>query len=77
MEHPAFLIRSSHDVLDDLFHGCALTAYLQQAAAQHGCEATRCRALALYELALRRKSDAPDAARHSGDCAYRSSVLRR
>jgi hypothetical protein len=52
------------DVLDDLFHGCALAAYLQQASAQRGwpdCEATRCRAFALYEQALRTKHDAPDA----------------
>ncbi len=68
------------DVLDDLFHGCALAAYLQQASAQRGwpdCEATRSRAFALYEQALRMKHDAADAERHSGDCAYRNSVLRR
>lgn len=43
------------DILDDLFHGCALQAYLEQAARQQGwpdSEATRRRAFDLYERAL-------------------------
>jgi hypothetical protein len=43
------------DLLDDLFLGCALTAYLEQAQIQQGwpdSEATRRRAYRLYEEAL-------------------------
>jgi hypothetical protein len=43
------------DLLDDLFLGCALTAYLEQAQIQQGwpdSEATRRRAYRLYEDAL-------------------------
>lgn len=43
------------DILDDLFQHCALTAFLEQAAAQQ-CwpdrEPTRVRAYALYERKL-------------------------
>jgi hypothetical protein len=44
------------DLLDDLFHSCALQAFLEQAAVQQSipdCEATRRRAFELYEQALR------------------------
>jgi hypothetical protein len=47
------------DILDGLFHGCALAAYLDQAAAQQGCpdsEATRRRAYRYYEDALAEKN---------------------
>jgi hypothetical protein len=47
------------DVLDDLFHGCALAAFLDQAAEQKGppdVEATRRRAYAYFEEVLARKS---------------------
>ena len=43
------------DILDDLFFGCALSAFLEQAHAQQGwpdSEATRRRAYQLYEEAL-------------------------
>lgn len=43
------------DLLDDLFLGCALSAYLDQAQIQQGwpdSEATRRRAYRLYEDAL-------------------------
>ena len=43
------------DILGDLFHGCALSAFLEQAHAQQGwpdSEATRHRAYKLYEEAL-------------------------
>ena len=43
------------DILDDLFLGCALSAFLEQAHAQQGWpdpEATRRRAYQLYEEAL-------------------------
>jgi hypothetical protein len=48
------------DILDSLFHGCALTAYLQ-VAAELNCwpppaEATRRRAYDLYERALAEKN---------------------
>ena len=53
------------DILDSLFHGCALAAYLDQAGAEQGwpsSEATRVRAYRYYEDALaegnRRKSAA-------------------
>jgi hypothetical protein len=45
-------------ILDDLFHGCALTAFLKQAHAQQGWpdeEATRLLAYRLYEQALAEK----------------------
>jgi hypothetical protein len=45
------------DILDDLFHGCALAAYLDQAAADGGrpdSEATRRRAYRYYEEELAR-----------------------
>ena len=43
------------DILDSLFHGCALAAYLDQAAVEHGfpdSQATKRRAYHLYEDAL-------------------------
>ncbi|AMV22600.1 hypothetical protein [Planctomyces sp. SH-PL14] len=50
-----------HDILDDLFHGCAFAAYVELAVACRGIpdeEATRRLAFRLYEEAL--------AERHSG-----------
>jgi len=47
------------DILDDAFHGCALTAWLLQAAEQQGwpdSEATRERAYCLYEQTLAGKN---------------------
>lgn len=47
------------DLFDDLFHGCALTAFLQQSIHQRDwpCpEATRRRAYRLYEDALAAKN---------------------
>jgi hypothetical protein len=46
------------DILDGLFHGCALAAYLDQARHQQGwpdSEATRRRAYDYYEAALAEK----------------------
>ena len=43
------------DILEDLFHGCALAAFLDQAQAEQGWpsgEATRQRAYRYYEDAL-------------------------
>ncbi len=43
------------DIFDDLFHGCAWQAYLEQVAIEGGppdCEATRQGAYELYEAAL-------------------------
>lgn len=55
------------DILDDLFHGCALRAYLE-VMAETGqfppdSEATRRRAYDLYEQAMREKNAAKSAAR--------------
>ena len=50
---------SDDDILDGLFHGCALAAYLDQAAAEQGwpdSEATRRRAYRHYEDALAEKN---------------------
>lgn len=46
------------DIISDLFHNCALVAFVEEARAQQGwpdCEATRRRAYALYEEALRNR----------------------
>jgi len=46
-------------ILDDLFHGCALRAFLEQASREQGSpdpEATRRRAYRLYEEALAEKN---------------------
>ncbi len=48
------------DIFDDLFHGCALAAYLDEMAASGAsppdCEATRVRAFRYYEEALAEKN---------------------
>jgi hypothetical protein len=47
------------DILDDLFHGCAISAFVEQAIKQGGppdSEATRQRAYQLYEDALAAKN---------------------
>jgi hypothetical protein len=49
----------TNDPLDDLFHTCALQAFLEEAAQCQGrpdMEATRRRAYALYEKALAEKN---------------------
>jgi hypothetical protein len=46
-------------ILDDLFHGCALSAFVEQAKAQQDwpdTEATRRRAFTTYEDALTEKN---------------------
>jgi hypothetical protein len=46
-------------ILDDLFHGCALTAFVEQAMAQQDwpdSESTRQRAFKTYEDALKEKN---------------------
>ncbi len=48
-------------ILDDLFHGCAFTAFIDQATEQRGppdMEATRRRAFAYFEEALAEKNAA-------------------
>ena len=50
---------SEDEILDGLFHGCALAAFLDQAQAEQGwpsCEATRQRACRYYEVALAAKA---------------------
>ena len=47
------------DILDDLFHGCAWAAYMDQAREEHGrpgIEATRRRAFRYYEEELKEKN---------------------
>jgi hypothetical protein len=53
------------DILDDLFHACSLTAYLEQAAIERGWpdpEATRRLAYRYYEQALAEKNSRSQAA---------------
>jgi hypothetical protein len=50
---------SDDDILDGMFHGCALAAYLDQAGQQQGWPdvvATRQRAYDYYEKELARKN---------------------
>jgi hypothetical protein len=64
------------DILDGLFHGCALAAFLEQAEAEQGwpeSEATKQRAYRYYEDALAAKnrsraaeSDQPEEADAAG-----------
>jgi hypothetical protein len=52
---------TNDDILDDLFLGCALAAFIDQSIEQRGppdMEATRRRAYQLYEEALASKKDA-------------------
>lgn len=64
------------DLLDDLFHGCAFAAFVEEAAQVNGVpssEATRRRAYRYFEDALAEKQDRPRAAMQTqdatGDCA--------
>lgn len=55
-EHPA----EADDILDDLFHGCALAAYVELAIACRGVpdrDATRLLAYRYYEESLRKKNE--------------------
>jgi hypothetical protein len=50
---------SDDDIMDSLFHGCALAAYLDEAVAGHGrpdSEATKRRTYRYYEDALAEKN---------------------
>jgi hypothetical protein len=52
---------STDDIWDDLFHGCAITAFVEEAIkarAMPDSEATRRRAYQLYEEALAEKNRA-------------------
>ncbi len=54
---------ATDDILDDLFQGCALAAFLEQAAREQGWpdpEATRRLAYARYEEALAAKNGRED-----------------
>jgi hypothetical protein len=51
------------DILDDLFHGCALAAFIDEAVRKQGSpdpEATRSRAYRYYEEALAQKNRVRD-----------------
>ena len=53
---------SAEDIWDDLFHGCAWAAYIDQAHAERGrpdSEATRGRAFRYYEEELAKKDGPP------------------
>ena len=60
------------DLLDDLFHFCALRAYLEQSAVEPAgvpdSEATRRRAFDYYEEALAEKNKPRTLPEPSGDC---------
>ena len=63
---------STDSILDDLFHFCALRAYLEQAAVEQAgvpdSEATRRRAFDYYELAIaekNRRAASPPPAHHA------------
>jgi len=52
-------MNDNDNILDDLFHACALAAYLDEARITQEwpeCEATRRRAFRYYEQALRDKN---------------------
>jgi hypothetical protein len=60
------------DFLDDLFHGCAFAAFIEQAHAQQGWpdpEATRRRAFSYFEEALKTKNRGDSSRPKSGDPA--------
>ena len=55
-------------ILDDLFHGAAIAAFVDQAIEQGGppdSEATRCRAYRYYEEALAEKNAKAESVRNS------------
>ncbi len=57
---------SDDDIMDDLFHACAFTAFVEEARAQKGppgLEATRQRAYAYFEEALKTKNPVTAAGR--------------
>jgi hypothetical protein len=54
-------MKADDEIWNDLFHGCAWVAFLEQAHAQQGWpdkEATRRRAYELYEVALAERNAA-------------------
>lgn len=68
------------DILDDLFHGCAIVAYLEQARVQQAWpdrEATRRLAYRLYEDELARKTPRKPANRAEFTCLGRGRTCRR
>jgi hypothetical protein len=60
---------SADDIWDDLFHGCAWAAYIDQARAEQGppdSETTRRRAFRYYEEEVARKDRSRDGRRGDG-----------
>lgn len=56
------MTHNADDILDDLFHGCALMAFLDQAQSEQAWpegEATRRRAYRYYEAALAKRCKEP------------------
>src|SRR3954454_9016490 len=54
------MIDETDDILDDLFHGCAFAAYIDQAIEQQGwpdSEATKRRAYRYYEMLWDKRRD--------------------
>jgi hypothetical protein len=69
---------SEDDILDDLFMSCALTAFLEQAQTQQGwpdSEATRRRACAYFEEALKTKNLGDSSRPKSDECQLDRSVV--
>jgi hypothetical protein len=69
---------SEDDIMDELFHACSLAAYLQQAQIQQGwpdSEATRRRACAHFEEALKTKNVGDRSTPKSDDCQLNRSVV--
>ena len=66
------------DILDDLFLSCALAAFLEQAQIQQGwpdSEATRRRASAYFEEALKTKNLGDSSRPKSDECQLNRSVV--
>jgi len=67
------------DILDDLFHGCAFAAYVDQAALEGGppdCERTRRRAFAYYEEALAARNGRAETQHQPGSRARLTEIAR-
>ena len=68
---------SAEDIWDDLFHGCAWAAYIDQAHAEQGrpdSEATRRRAFRYYEEELAKKNGPRPRSRRPMDSVSRLTL---
>jgi len=76
------MITEPDEILDDLFHGCALAAFVEQAVADRGWpapETTRVQAFCLYEEALtdrnRQRVEIDNADRPAIRCSHQLGPL--